>query len=169
LSILEAAAVPRGRSHPHLALFAGLALLVATLAPPTSDVSAKAPPLATTVLEVSAYAAPDYTAAVVAVLPTGAEVELTGNAAPGFLGILYDGQEVFVPAQYLSLGTRPGIDTATTLEDAPLLEAPLRDAEVLLTIPEGETVILTGAAVDGFDAASYDGAGGWLDRRGLAR
>lgn len=169
MTIVEAEAVSRIRSHPHLALFTGLALLLATLAGPISDVSAKAPPLATTVLEVSAYAAPDYTAAVVAVLPADAEVELTGNAAPGFLGILYDGQEVFVPAQYLSLGTRPGIDTATTVEDAPLLEAPLPDADVRLTIPEGETVVLTGATVDGYDAASYDGAGGWLDRRSLAR
>jgi hypothetical protein len=96
-------------------------------------------------------------------------VELTGNAAPGFLGVLYDGQEVFVPAQYLTLGMRPGIDTAVTVEDAPLRDAPLRDANVRLTIPDGQTVILTGATVDGYDAASYEGTGGWIDRRSLAR
>jgi hypothetical protein len=45
------------------------------------------------------------------VLPKGAEVELTGEAAPGFLGVYYDGQTVWVPAQYFSLGDRPGIDT----------------------------------------------------------
>ncbi|MGH2614482.1 MAG: SH3 domain-containing protein, partial [Thermomicrobiales bacterium] len=70
---------------------------------------AKAPPLATTVLETEALAAPDYTAAPIAVIPAGVEVELTGEAAPGFLGVYYDGQVAFVPAQYLSLGVRPGI------------------------------------------------------------
>lgn len=169
MSIAEVQAIARIRLWLRIALLTGLALLLATLATPTPDVSAKAPPLATTVLEVSAFAAPDYDAAVVAVLPADAEVELTGNVAPGFLGVLYDGQQVFVPAQYLSLGMRPGIDTATTVEDAPLLEAPLRDADVRVTIPEGQTVILTGATVDGYDAASYDGAGGWLDRRRVAR
>ena len=169
MSFVRTATMPRVRSHLRLALFTGLALLLATLTARPSDVSAKAPPLATTVLEVGALAAPDFDAAVVAVLPADAEVELTGNATPGFLGVLYDGQEVFVPAQYLSLGTRPGIDTATTVEDAPLLEAPLRDADVHLTIPEGQTVILTGATVDGYEAASYDGVGGWLDGRSLAR
>jgi hypothetical protein len=133
------------------------------------EAEAKAPPLATTVLDVSALAAPVYDAPVGADLPANAEVELTGNAAPGFLGVLYDGAEVFVPAQYLSLGSRPGIDTAVAIEDTPLLNAPLRDADVRLTIPEGQTVILTGATLDGYDAASYDGAGGWVDQRGLAR
>lgn len=159
----------RIRSRHLVTQVAALAVLLAVLGAPTADVAAKAPPLATTVLEVSAFAAPDYDAAVVAVLPAGAEVELTGNAAPGFLGVLYGGQEVFVPAQFLTLGTRRGIDTAMTVEDAPLLDAPLRDGQVRLTIPDGQTVILTGATVDGYDAASYEGTGGWIDRRSLAR
>jgi hypothetical protein len=81
---------------------------------------------------------------------------------------LYEGQEVFVPAQYLSLGTRPGIDTAVAVVDAPMLDAPMPDAHVLTVVPEGEAVILTGATLDGYDAASYDLTGGWIDRRNLA-
>ena len=146
-----------------------LVLVLVAVSPLSPGTAAKAPPMATTVLEVNALAAPEMDAAVVVVLPADAEVELTGNSAPGFLGVVYDGQEVFVPAQYLSLGMRPGIDTAMAVEDTPLLEAPLRDADVQLTVPEGQTVILTGATVDGYDAASYDGSGGWIDRRGLAR
>src|SRR5262245_44915601 len=144
-------------------------MLIAALTLPPPDAAAKAPPLVTTVLEASAFAAPGLDAPVVAVLPAGAEVELTGNAAPGFLGVLYDGDEVFVPAQYLSLGTRPGIDTAVTVEEAPLLDAPMEDANVILTIPEGETVLLTGATLDGYDAGAYEGTGGWINERGLAR
>jgi hypothetical protein len=30
-------------------------------------------------------------------------------------------------------------------------------------------VILTGASVDGYDAAAHDGAGGWVDERDLSR
>jgi hypothetical protein len=146
-----------------------LLFLVATVAPTAEHTSAKAPPLATTVLDVEALAAPDYDATQVALIPQGAEVELTGEAAPGFLSVYYDGEVVWVPAQYLSLGVRPGIDTAVTVADTPLLDAPMHDASVLEIIREGEAVILTGANVDGYDAASHAGAGGWIHERDLSR
>jgi hypothetical protein len=169
VSFISATDARRALSSSVFAILTVLTVVFASFAPSASGVSAKAPPHATTLVVVSAYSAPDVNAEVVTIFPAGAELELTGDAAPGFLGVLYDGREVFVPGQFLTLGFRPGIDTAVTLEDAPLLEAPLRDANVRLTIPEGQTVILTGATVDGYDAASYDGAGGWIDRRGLAR
>ncbi len=160
----------RSLAHGGLRLGGALALLlVVVFAPIAQNASAKAPPLATTVLNAEALAEPGYDAAQVAVIPQGAEVELTGEAAPGFLGVYYDGQVVWVPAQYLSLGVRPGIDTAVTDADTPLLDAPMRDASVLEIIMAGEAVILTGANVDGYDAASHDGAGGWIDERDLSR
>jgi hypothetical protein len=161
----------RSLAHGGLRLFIALILLfvIAVCAPIDQNVSAKAPPLATTVLTVEALAAPDYDAALVAVIPQGSEVELTGEAAPGFLSVYYDGQVVWVPMQYLSLGARPGIDTGVTVVETPLLDAPMRDASVLEIILEGEAVILTGANVDGYDAASHDGAGGWIDNRDLSR
>lgn len=142
--------------------------LVVAFSSVTAEIAAKAPPMATTVLEVEALAGPDYDAATIAVIPEGAEVELTGEAAPGFLAVYYDGDEVFVPAQYLTLGVRPGIDTAVTVDETPLLEAPMRDADIQLIVPDGQAVILTGATVDGFDAASYEGSGGWINGRDLA-
>jgi len=161
----------RSVARSGMRLFGGLALLlvVAIVALAVEDASAKAPPLATTVLDAEALAAPDYDAAPVALIPQGAEVELTGEAAPGFLSVYYDGQIVWVPAQYLSLGVRPGIDTGVTVADTPLLDAPMHDASVLEIIREGEAVILTGANVDGFDAASHEGAGGWIHERDLSR
>jgi hypothetical protein len=131
--------------------------------------SAKAPALATTVLPVDLRAAPAYDAATVAGVSEGIELELTGDAAPGFLAVYLDGQTLWVPAQYLAVGDRPGIDTAVTSQDTPLLDAPMRDAAVLQIIPNSEAVILTGASVDGYDAAAHDGAGGWVDARDLAR
>jgi hypothetical protein len=156
-----------GRLHPLCALT--LALIAGAGAPLTHDASAKAPPLATSVLDVDALAAPGYDADPVAVIPRGVEVELTGEAAPGFLGVYYDGQAVWVPSQYLSLGDRPGIDTGVTVADTPLLDAPMRDASVQEIIREGQAVILTGASVDGYDAAAHDGTGGWIDERDLSR
>jgi hypothetical protein len=103
------------------------------------------------------------------VFPQGAEVELTGEAAPGLLGVYYDGQVVWVPAQFVSLAVRPGIDTAVTVADTPLLDAPMRDASVLEIVMEGEAVILTRASVDGYDAAAHDGSGGWINERDLSR
>jgi hypothetical protein len=149
------------------ALALGLAITAFTAV--AYGASAKAPPLATLVLGSEALVAPDHGAAPVAMIPQGAEVELTGEAAPGFLGVYYDGQTVWVPARHLSLGDRPGIDTGVTVADTPLLDAPMPDVSVLETILEGQAVILTGASVDGFDAASYDGAGGWIEERDLSR
>jgi hypothetical protein len=150
-------------------LVPALALLLLVISPVGESTLAKAPPLATTVLETEALSAPDYDATLIAVVPAGVEVELTGEAAPGFLGVYYDGQAAFVPAQYLSLGERPRIDTAVAIEDTPLLDAPMRDADVRLTVPEGQTVIITGATVDGYDAAAYEGTGGWINGRTLTR
>ena len=146
-----------------------LTLIIAVIAAIPHDASAKAPPLATAVFDAEALAAPDYDAAPAAVIPQGAEVELTGDVAPGFLGEYYDGEAVWVPAQYLATGVRPGIDTGVTVADTPLLDAPVRDASVLEIILEGQAVILTGASVDGYDAAAHDGAGGWVDERDLSR
>lgn len=143
-----------------------LALAVATTG---NDASAKAPPLATAVFDTEGLAAPEFGAAQVTVIPRGAELELTGAAAPGFLAVYYDGEAVWVPAQYLSLGVRAGIDTAVAIEDTPLLEAPMREATIVETVPEGQTVILTGASVDGYDAASHEGAGGWILEQALSR
>jgi uncharacterized protein YgiM (DUF1202 family) len=144
-----------------------LALLVLTLAAP--DVAAKGPPLAETTMGVDVLAAPALDAQVLGSLAGGTEVELTGAAAPGYLEIVYGNQTAWIPSQYLSLGLRPGIDTAVTTIDTPLLDAPMPDATVLATVQQGETVILTGARLDGYDAAAHAGVGGWIDEGDLAR
>ena len=168
--VLPARSVARGG----LRLFCALALplVIAVFAPIAPNASAKAPPLAPTVLNAEALLVPDYDAAPVAVIPQGTEVELTGGAAPGFpgfLGVYYDGETDWVPAQYLTRGVRPGTDTGITVADTPLLDAPMRDTSVLEIVPEGQAVILTGARVDGYDAASHEGTGGWINERVLSR
>ena len=155
------------RGQWHLLGALPLTFVVGTCLPVADDASAKAPPLATSVLGAEALTAPGFPAAPVAVIPWGAEVELTGEASPGLLGVYYDGQAVWVPAQYLTLRDRPGIDASVTVVDGPLLDAPLPDASVLEIILEGQAIILTGASIGGHDVASYDGSGGWVVEREL--
>jgi hypothetical protein len=135
----------------------------------TQEAAAKAPPHATTIVTTEVFATPDLTGNPIDTLGPGAELELTGNAAPGFLGVVYGGGEAWIPSTNLTTGVRPGVETAMAVVDAPLMEAPRRDSGIVSYVPEGESVILTGAAVDGFYAASYNGAGGWISGRDIAR
>lgn len=135
----------------------------------TVPVAAKSAPLATTVTPVEILSEPALGAAVLGEIGAGVDLELTGAAQPGFLQVYYADGAGWVPAQYLALGPRPGIDTAVATTDLPLLDAPFPDAAVLATVPEGDSVLLTGAHLDGFDAAAHEGVGGWVDERGLAR
>lgn len=144
-----------------------LAFLVGASAPVAQEASAKAPSLATTVLDAEALEAPGDDTGPAAEIPQGAEVELTGDAAPGFLAVYYDGEAVWVPAQHLSLDDRPGIDSGMTVADIALLEPPTPEAFVREIILEGQAVILTGTSVYGYDAAPHDGSGGWIDARDL--
>jgi hypothetical protein len=135
----------------------------------TLQALAKAPPHATTLISATARVEPSESAQAAGTIPAGTEVELTGHAAPGFLSVYYDGQVVWVPGQDLTLGGHPGIETADAARDTPLRLAPTPDGEVVGIVPAGETVILTGAQIDGYLAGSYNGTGGWLDANDLVR
>jgi hypothetical protein len=125
---------------------------------------AHAPALVTASADVALRAAPSAEAPVLAVLPTGAEVELTGAADGEFLEIASADRRGWANAG----GFDGGIDTAPVVVDASLRAAPRADGEILGAVPAGGTVILTGASVDGFLAASFAGTGGWLPASALA-
>jgi hypothetical protein len=151
----------------HLTGALTLIMLGVAAVPPGAE--AKAPPHATTFVPVTLLTAPSNDADVLAEVPAGTELELTGEAAPDFIEVVFGDVVAWAPAHDLSLGVSPGIDTAVTAEQTPLLEAPMSDASVISLVPGGETVILTGAHVDGYDAASHDQAGGWIDAMDLVR
>jgi len=134
-----------------------------------SEVAAKAPPHATTVVTTGVFSSPDMTGDQIGTIGPGVELELTGIAAPGFLGVIYGEGEAWVPSTNLTTGVRPGVETAMAVVDAPLTDAPRRDSGIVSYVPEGESVILTGASVDGYYAASYNGTGGWISGRDIAR
>ncbi|MDF2712676.1 MAG: hypothetical protein K0R62_8328, partial [Nonomuraea muscovyensis] len=103
-------------------------------------------------------------APVLAELAIGTEIELTGAAEGDFLEVTFEGQRGWTRVDRLE-GT---IDTAPVVVDASLLAAPNNDGAILGAVQAGSTVILTGASVDGFLAASFDGTGGWLPANAVA-
>jgi len=144
-----------------LAIVLALILGIALVAPAAL---AHAPAMATTSTDVALLAAPNAEAEVLATLPAGAEVELTGAADGEFLEVSSDGQLGWAAVH--SLDGR--IDTAPVVLDASLRAAPNEDGEILGAVQAGSTVILTGASVDGYLAASFAGTGGWLPASAVA-
>ena len=124
--------------------------------------AAEAPPLAVVASDTPLLAAPDPEAAAMADVAAGTEVVLTGSATPGFLEVTLDGETGWIAAQDLSISNRVGIRLATASADTPILAAPMPDADELGRVPDGGVVILTGANVGSFVAASYEGTGGWV-------
>jgi uncharacterized protein YgiM (DUF1202 family) len=83
--------------------------------------------------------------------------------------VIYGESEAWIPSTNLTTGVRPGIETALAVVSTPLRDAPIEDSGIVSYVSEGESVILTGATVDGFYAASYNGAGGWVSGWDIAR
>jgi len=125
---------------------------------------AHAPALATTTANLALYEAPSTDAPVLAELPVGTEIELTGAAEGDFLEATFDGQLGWTDVD----GLDGMIDTAPVVVDTSLRAAPNDDSAILGAVQAGSTVILTGASVDGFLAASFNGNGGWLPANAVA-
>lgn len=141
-------------------LLAVVVVGTAVLLPATT--LADAPALATVAVETPLLATPNADAAELATLPAGTEVFLDGSAAPGFLAVCVDGRSGWIDARRLSVSNRVGIPLAAATLETPILAAPRQDAAVLGTVPPGGVVILTGANVGAYVAASYEGTGGWI-------
>jgi SH3-like domain-containing protein len=125
---------------------------------------AHAPALATTTATVALYEAPSADAQVLAELPAGTEIGLTGAAAGEFLEATFDGRLGWTHVD----GLDGMIDTALVVVDASLRAAPNNDSAILGAVSAGSTVILTGASADGYLAAAFGGTGGWLSANAVA-
>jgi hypothetical protein len=151
------------RWRPLRALAIALALILGALfAAPAA--LAHAPALATTTANVALYEAPSADAPVMAELPRGTEIELTGAAEGDFLEATFDGELGWTRVNSLD----GEFDTAPVVINASLRAAPNNEGAILGAVRAGSTVILTGASVDGFLAASFDGTGGWLPASAVA-
>lgn len=113
-------------------------------------------------------AGPSTSDRVLAVMPSGAAITLTGETANGFLALTYQGTSGWASADYISTEggapTNPGsgnAGTAYTTSSLNLRAEPSTGVRVLLVIPSGAAVTLTGSTQNGFSGVTYQGTTGW--------
>lgn|GEM_PF-1758927 len=107
---------------------------------------------------------------VILVMPSGASVTLTGRTSRGFSGVTYQGTTGWASSTYLSTGggsdggSDPGSSnagSATTTSALKLRSGPSTSDSVILVMPSGATVTLTGNTSNGFSGVIYQGTSGW--------
>ncbi len=167
-----------------------------TAAAPAAPAPAAASGAATATDLLNLRSGPSYGDEVLRVMPPGAPLTITGAESGGFLPVLYDGTPGWADAAYLELAqvptdpvpapaapAPPPSDTAlaaapqpaaaptggaTATADLNLRTGPGPDGSIVLLIPSGAAVTLTGEASGGFLGVSYGGATGWADATYLA-
>ena len=116
---------------------------------------------------------------VLAMLPTGTVVDLTGGSQNGFLSLYYQGQFGWAAEQFLDTSGEvttsasepvpepPITGTASAIVGLNLRGGPGLDYGILAVIPAGGTVQLTGKTEGGFAEAVYNGEQGWVSAQFL--
>ncbi len=118
---------------------------------------------------------PGMSFSVVRVIPSGATVDVTGDAQFGFLPVTYSGSVGFASAEFLTSGggsTTPGsgggvavgdsvTGSAATTARLNMRSGPGTSYSVRLTMPNGARVELMGSAQSGFLPVRYNGTKGW--------
>lgn len=99
------------------------------------------------------------------VMPEGAEVEIIGGPRHGFYKVVYNGREGWAYGDYLDMGgsSGGGSDSGSTLvlSDLNLRTGPSTSNSIILVMPEGSHVDLTGDSRNGFLGVVYRGTFGW--------
>jgi uncharacterized protein YraI len=111
---------------------------------------------ATAIDSVNLRSGPSTGSEILLVIPAGAEVQVTNDAENGFFPVQYDGIDGWAAGIYLSLTSE-----ATTTDSLNLRDGPSLGASVLMVMPSGATVGLTGASSGDFVGVSYGGQEGW--------
>ncbi|HYO29113.1 MAG TPA: SH3 domain-containing protein [Thermomicrobiales bacterium] len=117
---------------------------------------------------------PDREAAVVAMIPTGDEVELTGEETGEFVGATWEGASGWIDAAYVSRagvsslpqsadGTELAGVTATSIDALNLRSEPSREGAVLTVVPTGTDLLLTGNRTDGYFEVRFGDLLAWAD------
>jgi len=121
---------------------------------------------ATVTTTLNLRAGPSLTDAVLLVIPSGATVTLTGESQDGFQAASYQGTDGWVFGGYLDGGSAPAASSndgsgATTTDALNLRDGPSYSNGIILVMPAGATVTLTGESENGFLSVDYQGTDGW--------
>jgi uncharacterized protein YraI len=121
-------------------------------------------------------AAPSTSAQIILVMPGGADIELTGDSSNGFLGVIYNGNRGWGHGDYISTGGSGGGDDGGGGSDLPggdggewavvdsalnLRSGPSTGSSIILVMPGGADIQLTGDSNNGFLGVIYNGNRGW--------
>lgn len=106
---------------------------------------------------------PSTSDAVIAVMPAGETVTLSGQSINDYLFVTWNGQNGWAHREWLEVVSAPSQtpSTATTTERLNMRTGAGLSYSVIVVIPQGATVTLTGQEANGFRSISYDGRDGW--------
>jgi uncharacterized protein YraI len=97
---------------------------------------------------------------VIRVIPAGDSLKITGSYSHGFYPVRYDGAKGWVSEDYLVM-PRP-IGSARATDSVNLRAGPSTRQAILLTIPSGAGLKITGSLSKGFYPVRYQGIKGWV-------
>jgi uncharacterized protein YraI len=139
-----------------------------------NDVSSGSGSGSTTVLSaLNLRSGPSMSNPVILVMPAGASVTLTGESSGSFLGVVYRGTYGWAHSGYLDSGNGASNDdggsppsgngggSATVTSGLNLRSSPSTGASIILVMPAGAVVELTGDESNGFLGVIYNGTRGW--------
>ncbi len=152
-----------------------LLLAVATFRPSPAGASPLWSP-ATTTADLNLRSGPGTGYEVLAVMPVGTRVDAMLDEAQGdYVRVRYGQLEGWAAAAYLAVGNG-GDDpnagppsSATVTADLNLREGPGTDYRIVLVIPAGSAVTVTGEGENGFVPVAYQGTYGWVSEYYLVR
>jgi uncharacterized protein YraI len=114
---------------------------------------------------------PGLSFGVILVMPVRAALQLTGAVESGYSGVVYSGNNGWASNDYLAAegsnggnSADPGdgdAGTAYTTSGLNLRTGPSLSNDVILVIPDGAAVRLTGKERNGFAGVRYSGEAGW--------
>ncbi len=115
---------------------------------------------------------PSTSSSIILVMPEDSYVDLTGDSQNGFLGVVYNGTYGWAHSDYLDTGTSAADDggslptgdgggSATVDSSLNLRTGPGTSYAIILVMPGGADVDLTGDQNNGFYGVVYNGTRGW--------
>jgi uncharacterized protein YraI len=128
---------------------------------------------------VNLRAGPGTDSAVILTIPEDATLKIGGSLNKGFYPVRYQGIKGWVYADYLEPGSRGGSVTeavsrprrlgpAHTMDDLNLRSGPGTSYSVILLMPKGASLTITGSYSKGFYPVRYQGIKGWASADYLA-
>ncbi len=131
--------------------------------------SASAQSAATVTSALNLRSGPSTNDSIIAVMPAGASITITGDSSGGFYPVTYNGTSGWAHSDWVSSGGSSGSgvtasDTGTAYVidgSLNLRSGPSTGNSVITVMPNGAKVSLTGQSSGGFLSVTYNGTGGW--------